>query len=46
MQIDAKDIQQTLNSSTAQVVAAESQLKLAESNLNRYRRLLADEAIS
>lgn len=46
MQIDAKDIQQTLNSSASQVASAESQLKLAESNLNRYRKLLANEAIS
>jgi len=46
MQIDAKDIQQTVNSSSAQVASAESQLRLAESNLNRYRQLLDQKAIS
>ncbi len=46
MQIDAKDIQQTVNSSSAQVASAESQLRLAESNLNRYRQLLKQGAIS
>ncbi|SCM79202.1 Efflux transporter, RND family, MFP subunit [uncultured Sporomusa sp.] len=46
MQIDAKDIQQLVNSSSAQVSAAQSQLKLAESNLNRYRQLLASGAVS
>jgi len=46
MQIDGKDIQQTINSNSAQVASAESQLRLAESNLNRYRKLLDQEAIS
>jgi len=46
MQIDGKDIQQTVNSSSAQVASAESQLRLAESNLNRYRQLLNQGAIS
>ncbi|WP_371380144.1 efflux RND transporter periplasmic adaptor subunit [Sporomusa aerivorans] len=46
MQIDAKDIEQTVNSSSAQVYSAESQLKLAQSNLNRYRQLLETGAIS
>jgi multidrug efflux system membrane fusion protein len=46
MQIDAKDIQQTVNSSSAQVASAESQMRLAESNLNRYRQLLNQGAIS
>ncbi|HMM23121.1 MAG TPA: efflux RND transporter periplasmic adaptor subunit [Selenomonadales bacterium] len=46
MQIDAKDIQQTVNSSSAQVYSAQSQLKLAESNLNRYRQLLDSGAVS
>lgn len=46
MQIDAKDIQQTVNSSAAQVASASSQLRLAESNLNRYRQLLDQGAIS
>jgi membrane fusion protein, multidrug efflux system len=46
MQIDAKDIQQTVNSNSAQVASAKSQLKLAESNLNRYMQLLDQGAIS
>ncbi|SDE13367.1 efflux RND transporter periplasmic adaptor subunit [Sporomusa acidovorans] len=46
MQIDAKDIQQTVNSSSAQVYSAQSQLNLAESNLSRYRQLYAQNAIS
>ncbi|MBP2632519.1 MAG: efflux transporter, family, subunit [Firmicutes bacterium] len=46
MQIDAKDIQQTVNSNSAQVTSAQSQLTLAESNLTRYRQLLAQGAIS
>ncbi|MDU2065147.1 MAG: efflux RND transporter periplasmic adaptor subunit [Sporomusaceae bacterium] len=46
MQIDAKDIQQTVSSNSAQVYSAQSQLNLAESNLNRYRQLLDSGAIS
>jgi len=46
MQIDAKDIQQNLNNNAAQVAAAESQVSLAKSNLNRYRQLLEQSAIS
>jgi len=46
MQIDAKDIQQTVNSNSAQVASAESQLSLAKSNLDRYRKLLDQGAIS
>lgn len=46
MQIDAKDVQQTVNSSAAQVYSAESQVRLAESNLNRYKHLLEQGAIS
>ena len=46
MQIDAKDVVQTVNSNSAQVYSAESQLQLAESNLNRYRELLEGGAIS
>lgn len=46
LQIDPKDLQQTVNSSSAQVHSAESQLKLAESNLQRYRQLYAQSAIS
>ena len=46
MQIDAKDIQQTVSSNSAQVYSAQSQLRLAESNLSRYRQLLDSGAIS
>jgi RND family efflux transporter MFP subunit len=46
MQIDPRDLQQTVNSTTAQVYSAKSQLKLAESNLHRYRQLYAQNAIS
>lgn len=46
MEMDARDIRQTVNSGSAQVASAESQLRLAESNLNRYRQLLESGAIS
>ena len=46
MEIDAKDIQQTVNNNAAQVASSQSQVKLAESNLNRYRQLLDQAAIS
>ena len=46
MQIDPRDLQQNVSSSSAQVAAAESQLKLAASNMNRYRQLLDTGAIS
>lgn len=45
MQIDPKDIQQTVNSTSAQVYSAESQLRLAESNLNRFRQLYEQGAV-
>lgn len=45
MQIDPKDIQQTVNSTSAQVSSAESQLRLAESNLNRFRQLYEDGVV-
>ncbi len=45
MQIDPKDIQQTVNSTSAQVSSAESQLRLAESNLDRYRQLYEQGAV-
>ena len=45
MQIDARDIQQTVNMGSAQVESAESQLRLAESNLNRYRQLYEDGVV-
>ena len=41
MEIDPKDINQTVNAN-----AAQSQLKLAENNLNRYRQLYEQNAIS
>lgn len=46
MEIDAKDIAQNVNISSAQVYSAESQLKLAENNLSRYRQLYEQNAIS
>jgi membrane fusion protein, multidrug efflux system len=46
MEIDAKDIQQTVNISSAQIASAQSQLSLAESNLERYRKLYEQGAIS
>lgn len=46
MEIDPKDLKQTVNSSSAQVRSAESQLKLTESNLQRYRQLYSQSAIS
>lgn len=46
MQIDAKDIQQTVNVNSAQVYSSQSQLNLAEANLERYRKLYEQGAIS
>jgi RND family efflux transporter MFP subunit len=46
MEIDTKDIAQTVNSSSAQVYSAQAQLQLAENNLNRYKQLLEQNAIS
>ncbi|MBP2654840.1 MAG: efflux transporter, family, subunit [Firmicutes bacterium] len=46
MQIDAKDIQQNVNISSAQVYSSQSQLKLAENNLSRYRQLYDDGIVS
>ncbi|SFL59300.1 efflux RND transporter periplasmic adaptor subunit [Pelosinus propionicus] len=46
MEIDAKDVKQTVNSNAAQVYSAESQVKLAENNLNRYQKLFEGGAIS
>ncbi|SDF47657.1 efflux RND transporter periplasmic adaptor subunit [Sporomusa acidovorans] len=46
MQIDPRDLRQTVNSTSAQVYSAESQLRLAESNLHRYQQLYAQNAIS
>lgn len=46
MEVDPKDIQQTVSIGSAQVYAAESQLRLAESNLHRYQQLYEQNAIS
>ena len=46
LQIDAKDVAQTVNNYSAQVDSAESRLQLAESDLKRYRELLAAGAVS
>lgn len=46
MEIDGKDIVQTVNSTAAQVASAQSQLSLAEANLARYRKLCEQGAIS
>lgn len=46
MQIDAKDVMQTVNSNSAQVNSSVSQLQLAESNLRRYRELFEDRVVS
>ena len=46
MEIDGKDIAQTVNISAAQVASAESQLSLAATNLERYRKLYEQGAIS
>lgn len=46
MQIDARDVQQTVNSAAAQVAAAESKQGLAASNLDRYRQLYDEGAVS
>lgn len=46
MEIDPKDVQQTVNISSAQVASAQSQLNLAEVNLERYRKLYAENAVS
>ncbi len=46
MEIDAKDIQQNVNISSAQVSSAQSQMQLAATNLERYRTLFEQGAIS
>jgi RND family efflux transporter MFP subunit len=46
MQLDLKDLQQTVNSNSALLAAAQAQLQLAESNLNRYRQLYVQDAVS
>ena len=44
--IDAKDVAQSANIGAAQVESARAQLSLAEANLNRYRQLYEQEAVS
>lgn len=46
MEIDPKDLQQAVNSSSAQVSSAQSQLSLAKSDLDRYKRLYESNAVS
>ena len=46
MEIDPKDVQQMVNSTSAQVASAESQLRLAESNLKRYSQLYKEGAVA
>lgn len=46
MEIDPKDIVQGVNSASAQVYSAQSQLKLAESNAKRYKQLFEEQAVS
>jgi multidrug efflux system membrane fusion protein len=46
MEIDAKDIEQTVNISSAQVASAQSQLSLAQTNLERNRMLYEQGAVS
>lgn len=46
MEIDSKDIQETVNITSAQVASAKSQLSLAEANLERYRKLYEEGAVS
>lgn len=46
MVIDPKDLNQTAVSSSAQVYSSQSQLRLAEINLERYRQLYEQGAVS
>lgn len=46
MQLDPQDFNQMDNSNAAQLAAAQAQLTLAENNLNRYRQLYAQAAVS
>jgi multidrug efflux system membrane fusion protein len=46
MVIDPKDVVQAVNRSSAAVDSASAQLSLAESNLNRYQQLYAQNAVS
>ena len=44
--MDPKDLQQSVNSAAAQTEAVQAQLKLAESNVFRYRQLFDANAVS
>lgn len=46
LEIDARDIRQSVTMSSAQVASAQSQLRLAETNLTRYRTLYEQGAVS
>lgn len=46
MELDPQDVEQLVTSNAAQLAAAEAQLELAASNLNRYRQLYAEAAVS
>jgi len=46
MQIDAKDIVQTVNNNSASVDSAQSELELAQSDLSRYQELVNGGVIS
>lgn len=45
MTVDAKDIEQTVNGTAAQVYSAESRLRLAQSNLDRFRQLYEEGVV-
>lgn len=44
--LDAKDLREAANRGDAQVQSAQSQLRLAEANLNRYTQLYQESAVS
>lgn len=46
MEINPQDIQQVVNASAAQLHSAQSQLALAKNNLDRYRQLFEQNAVS
>ncbi|SMC32612.1 efflux RND transporter periplasmic adaptor subunit [Sporomusa malonica] len=46
MEIDSKDLQQLVNSNSAQVYSAEANLRLAETNLKRFQQLYNQGAVS
>ncbi len=46
MEIDPRDVQQSVNAGSAAVQAANAQLELAEKNLTRYRNLYEEKVVS